>query len=58
MNAANTLVLLGSSALAAAAGGLWVRSGSDLGSGISAGLLVGLAALMVGGSLSARLARA
>ncbi|MCC6665158.1 MAG: hypothetical protein IT375_15515 [Polyangiaceae bacterium] len=58
MSAANTLVLVASMAVGVAVGGLWVRAVPDLGSGVSAGLLAGLGALMIGGSLSARLARA
>jgi len=45
-------------AVGVAVGGLWARAVPDLGSGVSAGLLAGLGALMIGGSLSARLVRA
>jgi hypothetical protein len=58
VSAANTLVLVASMALGLAVGGLWARAVPDLGSGVSAGLLAGLGALMIGGSVSARLARA
>ncbi|MCK6534586.1 MAG: hypothetical protein L6Q84_16550 [Polyangiaceae bacterium] len=49
---------MASMAVGVAVGGLWARAVPDLASGVSAGLLAGLGVLMLGGSVSARLARA
>lgn len=58
MNFANVLVLGGSALAAAVAGGLVGSSVPDAGAGISAALLTGLGALMLGGWLSAQRAPA